>query len=111
MTIAKAKKKDEATETHAISMMSIPPDPVGLIEEVGQLQDDADATTKRIRALQAHVKPYADKVRQLAALVSKYAAEKLGSIPTWNSPRREMISSRRWARRGPCVPWSMPSGR
>ena len=75
MTITMTKKKVAATETHAISKMSIPPDIVELIEEVGQLQDDAEATTKRIKALQAHVKPYAEKVKQLAALVSKYAAE------------------------------------
>jgi hypothetical protein len=43
--------------------MSTPPDIAELIEEVGQLQDDAEATTKRIKALQAHVKPYAEKVK------------------------------------------------
>ena len=74
MTITMTKKKVATTETHAISKMSIPPDIVELIEEVGLLQDDAEATTKRIKVLQAHVKPYADKVKQLAALVSKYAA-------------------------------------
>jgi hypothetical protein len=75
MTITITKKKAVAPETNAITEKSIPPEIVQLIEEVGLLQDDAEATTKRIKELQAHVKPYAEKVKQLAALVSKYAAE------------------------------------
>jgi hypothetical protein len=44
--------RDAVTEIQAISEISIPPDIVELVEEVGQLQDDAEATTKQIKALQ-----------------------------------------------------------
>jgi hypothetical protein len=75
MTITMTKKKVVGTVAQPTSKMSIPPDIVELIQEVGLLQDDAETTIKRIKALQAHVKPYAEKVKQLAALMSKYAAE------------------------------------
>jgi hypothetical protein len=71
MSIAMIENQVAATAAEPTSKMSIPSGIVELIGEVGQLQDDAEVTTKRIKALQAHLKPSAEKVKQLAALVSK----------------------------------------
>jgi hypothetical protein len=41
----------------------LPPEIAQLVDEVGALQDEATATAKRIKGLQAQLKPYADKMR------------------------------------------------
>lgn len=76
MTIVITQKK-VVEATTMISFKSLtPPDVVELIDQVGALQTDAEATAKKIKALQAHLKPYADKVKHLTELVSQYAKER-----------------------------------
>jgi hypothetical protein len=53
----------------------LPPEIAQLVDEVGALQDEATATAKRIKGLQAQLKPYADKMKVLAELATKYAVE------------------------------------
>lgn len=63
------------TPTVSHYQTAIPFEIIQMIDEVGALQDEAEAMAKRIKILQARLRPYSEKLKQLADAVSKYATE------------------------------------
>lgn len=55
---------------------ALPAEIVDLIEAVGAMQNEAEATAKRIKTLQASLKPYTERLKRLADLMTDYAAER-----------------------------------
>ena len=75
MTFVSTQKQVVQFGTQSFSRPTMPPDIVELINQVGATRNKAEATAKRIKALQAQLKPYADKMKLLTELVTKYAQE------------------------------------
>ena len=80
MAIVLTKKK-AVLAVKPVFETSTPSDIVELIEAVGALQDEAEATAKQIKALQAKLKPYSERAKALAELVSLHAEQNLGLDP------------------------------
>ncbi|WP_428394416.1 hypothetical protein [Lichenicoccus sp.] len=72
MTIIFTKKPTTPT-TKLASKTSMPADVIALIDEIGDLQDDAETAMKQIRALQVKLKPYGAKMKCLAERMTSYA--------------------------------------
>jgi histidinol phosphatase-like PHP family hydrolase len=71
MALVLTKKKVVATKP--VFETSTPRDIVELLDEVGAMQEKALFAAAQIKLLQAELKPYAEKAKQLADMVSKHA--------------------------------------
>ena len=75
MAITLTKKKTVVTAKPAFET-STPQEIVELIEDIGGLQDEAVEISSQIKALQARLKPYADKTKALQEMITNFALAK-----------------------------------